>query len=646
MVLFDAYSASHRYKPFCDKLGVVGFPFALCCDTDDGERVAYCGLRLGDGEAVTWRLCHAADEPAIFARLAVDPEAAAVAVPSGVCCIAADDAYATFREHLPGDEPPLSRMIVLDGQTHTVVELFGKKYAVFSSGWGDGRYNCYIGRNARGEAVALIVDFGMIEYPERQPSGEYEEFETDGSEQAYAYDPQKTENENNIARQTAAISAASDRADRIFALARRGYAHHSAGNHDAALVDYMTVMDECKSVTDKNVLVRVLSVYDNAAELFCRKSDYESAINVMLAAIAIGDEFNSGAYVRLIGLYRTVKRHDKALEIAELMKTRRPDDPVACINYAECCVSAGEPEKAVAAYDRLATEFKLSENIFDATECLIEIGALDRAEAMLERYTAKADNALYCYYKAFIAFKRREFGAAYEYAVHSHELDGEYLPTLYILIEIQSVLQRYHAVAMYAEEYKRLRPDNEYGYSVCAEAHLILGNFSESSRNYYYLYHNIRSDDKYAALAAVTAAKTGDGKHAVALRRRLKRVRSPYYQSVIYATHIVTGRYRSYTALSKVVYKLNYDDDFLLLLATYLTAAGKLLPAAYILDILLRKHDPPYELVAQQIRTAIKLGDDKLFASFLDYYIEHFIGDDTETARRSIEDGFRSVDKP
>lgn len=641
MVLFDAYAAAHRYKPFSQKLGAIGFPFSLCCETDDGERVAYCGMRFGTGKATEWRLCHTESEPEIFGRLVADVDAAAIPIPSGVCCIADEAAYAEFFSHLKDEPPPLARMIVLNGQTHAAIELFGNKYAVFSTGWGDGRYNCYVGLDENGETTALIVDFGMIDYPKPR-ADEFEEFELDANAAEYMYDPEKSEAENNIARQTSIIATTADRAERVFALARRGYAYHSTGQYEAALGDYVAVMNECAGITDKSVLVRVLSVYDNAAELFCRKSDYDSAINAMQAALAIGDDFNSGAYVRLIGLYQTVKRHDKALEIATLMKTRRPDDPVACIKYAECCVASGELEKAVDAYDRLAMTFRLYENIFDEVACLMEMHELDRASAVLDRYPAKEYSGQYYYYKACIAYKLKDFRTAGMCAATAYELDGEHLPTLYLLIDIRSVLQDYRAVARYAEEYKRLRPEQEYGYSVCAEAHLALGNFSESSRNYYYLYHNIRRDDRYAALAAITAAKTGDGKHASALRRALKRNRSPYLPAVMYATHIVTGRYRSYTALSRVVYKLNADDDFLLLLATYLTAAGKLLPAAYILDILLRRNDPPFELVAQQIRTAIRLGDDKLFDSFLDYYMKHFICDESTEARKALSERFRA----
>jgi len=635
-VLFDAYAASERFSHRFGDCGVLAFPFALTCMTDGGERVAYCGLRFNENKAAEWRTdCSDAER----VRLAFDPDAASVPVNSGVCCLAGERAYGEYYSHIKDAAHPLAGLIVLDGQTHTTLELYGNRYAVFSTGWGDGLYKCYKGFDADGRLTAVIVDFGMIEYPERD-DGEVEiDSETDAA--AYVFDPNKSEFENSIAEWTAAIENAPDHVERLKAYSRRGYAYHSVNDVDKALADYMSAVDECRYITDKVQLTRAWSVFDNAAEIYCKKSDYESAIKLMKTALKVGDDFYAGAYVRLTDLYLLTKRTDKAKETAALMLKARPDDPIANMKFAEACVAAMEYADAASAYHVLAEKFKLYENLFDEASCLIELGDLDGADAALERHPTGETSEQYWYYKAYIDCKRKKYRDAMVKAERSHDIDPEYMPALYLLIDITSLIQEYYAVAGYAEEYKKLRPDKEYGYSVCAEAHLILGNYTESARNYAHLYDAIKKDDKYAALAAITASKTGDKKRVSAMLKLLRRKKSPYYLGAVYAVYITKYRQRS-MALSKVVYKLDTDDEFLLLLAVFLCGTNNVLPAANILDVIMKKGKPAYEAVALQIRIAVRLGDEKLFLSLLDYYCKNFLSPDlSEDGKEALADRFK-----
>lgn len=641
IVLFDAYSSAHRYGAFNVDCGVIAFPFALDCMTDGGERVAYCGLRFGEEQATEWKLCYDSTDPEIIGKLAVDPDAASTPIPSGVCAFADADGYVLYRQHINDEIHPLAGLIVLNGQTRTTVELYGKKYAVFSSGWGDGRYRCYAGLSD-GRVTAIIVDFGMIEYPES--SDELIDVEIETSE-PYLYDPNKTEFENKIAKWTAVIDGATDSVERLKAYSRRGYAYHSAGDTERALADYEAAIAETKNVTDRPTLLRAWAVFDNAAGIYAEKSDYDSAIRIMNVALDIHDNFYAGAYVRLIDLYQLTKATDKAMEVAERMMEMRRDDPVANMKYAEVCVAAMEYARAAQAYERLASEFKLYENLFDEASCLIELGDYDSAEAALERYPAKEFSEQYWYYNAYIDMKKQKFRSALENAERSHGIDPEYMPALYLLIDIESIVQEYHAVARYAEEYKKLRPNGEYGYCVCAEAQLILGNFSECSRNYFHLYDVIKDDDKYGALAAITAEKMGDVKRKSSILRRLRRKKSPYYYGAIFAIYIKKYGARK-MSLSKVINKLHTDNEFLLRLATYLNETDNVLSSAHLLRALIKEQDPSYEVVAQQIRTADKLRDDKLFNSFFEYYMSHFIGDDaTDRDRAIMYERFKSMDK-
>ncbi|MCM1367752.1 MAG: DUF4241 domain-containing protein [Roseburia sp.] len=633
VVLFDAYSTAHKYDSFDVQFGVVAFPFYLNCMTDDGERVAYCGLRFGEERAVKWSFLRL---DKTIGMLPVDPDAPAVAITSGVCCMADEKAYDDYFAALKRGEDPLAGQIVLDGQTHTAIEYNGNKYAVFSSGWGDGRYRCYVGYADSGKPIALFVDFGMIDYPQTDDEPEDVEVET-SDHRMYVYDPSKSERENNIAQCTHIIETVTDETELLRAYSRRGYAYHAMNDLDAALSDYESAIEYSKKMVDSREILRAWSVYDNAAEIYCKRSDYESAIRLMNIALEVGDNFYAGAYVRLIDLYQLTKRNDDAKRIAERMLKNRPNDPVANMKYAECCVSSMDFKSAAEMYERLASAFKLYENLFDEALCLIELGEYDRADTVLERHPARENYEQYWYYKGYIAFKRKRYAEAYGYAQTSHDIDGEYMPALYLLIDIKMLMQDYHTVARYAEEYIRLRPDKEYGYSVCAEAQLILGNFSESMRNYSYLYNAIKQDDKYAAMTAVTASKTGDTKTSISMLRMLKRKKSPYYYGAAYAVYIT--KYKKHgVALSNAVYKL--PDDFLLLLATYLTASGNILPATRTLEALSAKSEPTFETVALQIRSAVKMNDKKHFMSFLEYYVKNFIGDAPAEEKVTIAERF------
>ncbi|MDE6201530.1 MAG: DUF4241 domain-containing protein [Clostridiales bacterium] len=629
IVMFDGYSGAHKYAPFDVECGLIAFPFFCGCATDGGERVAYAGLRFGEEKATEWKPLISKDA---LARLATDADAGGTPIPSGVCCFADEQGYKLYRSHVKDEVPPLAGLIVLDGQTHAAIELYGKRYAVFSAGWGDGRYNCYAGLTEGGKVTAIIADFGMIDYGKRDDTPIDVEVETTYGE-LYVYDPSKSEFENNVARQTMIIENSSDDAERLRAYSRRGYAYHCANDIDRALSDYLSAVECSKTVTDRGELSRAWSVYDNAAEIFCARSDHQSAIKLMLDALEVKDTFYAGAFVRLIDLYLLVKHSDKALEIAERMRALRPDDPVAHMKYAECCVSVMEYANAAAAYNLLATQFGLYENLFDEASCYIELGDYEKAAQALNAHPAKENYEQYWYYRAFIEYNSHNLWMAREFAEKAHGLDNAYMPALYLLIDVESLLNEYYAVARYAEEYKKLRPDNEYGYSVCGEAHLLLGNFSECARNYYHIYRAIKNDDKYAALAAIVGTKTGEFKRSNALLKKLRRKKSAYYNAARYGMYITKSRARN-VALEREVYNLGSDDDFLLTLAVFLYKTDDVVHSMRVLDTLYKGDHLPFEAIAQQIRAAEKIGDKRHFLSFLEYYINNFISPAATTEER------------
>lgn len=640
IVMFDAYAATHKYKPLNVQCGVICFPFYMTCMTDDGERVAYFGLRFTDDKPIDF--LPIIDDVAML-RLTVDPDAAAVPIPSGVCCFSDVKSYEKYRANISDEEHPLSGTIVLNGMTHQIVETLGCKYAVSSTGWGDGVFRPYKGVDVNGRLACIIVDFGIIEMPSADDKDTVDvEVE---SKESFVYDPKKSESQNNVDRWTLEISNARNNVDLLNAYSRRGYAYHSMGNVDAALVDYISAIKICKKVDDRQVLLRAWSVYDNAAGIYVNRSDYDSAIELMNDALAVRDNLYTGAFVRLIDLYLLTKRTDKAQELALRLLAKRSDNTVAVMKYAETCVAAMDFRNAAETYSTLANKFKLYENLFDEAACLIELGELDKADLALEDYPYKEYNEQYWYYKAYVDFKKRRYSDALKKAEKAHEIDCEYMPALYLLIDIHSIMQSYHAVASYAEEYKRIRPDNEYGYCVCAEAQLLLGNYSECSRNYAYLYEYIKPDEKYAALAAITAEKIGDIGRKKKLLKTLRRKKSPYYSGVLCATYMTSPKNRRNAALSKVVYKLRADGDFLLQLAAYFIKNDCILPATYILDILFTRNKYSFEIVAQQIRAAVRLGDKKLYDRLFAFYVENYAADITDEDKKLLAQRFEGIGK-
>ncbi len=634
LVMFDAFSSAHKYKPFKAECGAVAFPFYFGCMTDDGERVVYAGVRFGESSAERWELL-GKDEA--LGLLTVDPDAASIPIASGVCCFADSKAYAEYCAHLSDELSPLSGHIVIKGQTHTVAELYGNKYAVFSTGWGSGRFRCYVGYDADGAATAVIADFGMIDYPDDRSVVEIQVDETALGQ--YVYDPEKSESENNIARWTHALRLAVDSAEKLNAYARRGYAYHSIGDTDAALDDYNAAIACIKEISDAYSRRRVWSVYDNATEIYCERGDYQSAISLMTDALDNNnDNLNTGMYVRLIDLYLRVSRADKALETAERMLALRSDDPVAYVKYAECCVAVTDYRSAARAYRTLATDFKLFENFFDCAACLIEIGEYDEARSALESHPAKESYEQYWYYKAYIDYKTGSCMSAVHNATRAVDIDKEYLPALYLIIDALSVLHEYYDVARYAEEYKKIRPDNEYGYCVCAEAHLILGNFSECAKNYYYLYDKIKHDDKYAAIGALACLACGDNKRFKRLFKKLKKTRSPYGYCVLFGLYSnnYVRRVRN-MSFERIADRLAVADDFLLLLSMYLLRTGNARYAAQVLEAYNKSGCASYDSMALQLSVCERLGDKQAFLVLFDSYVKTFVaGDMTENDKRAL----------
>ena len=626
--VFDAYSVSPSVV-FNAECGAVAFPFYCGCMTDAGERVAYAGLRFGEDKAVKWEIAYL---PKDMSKLVVDPDAAAIAVPSGVCCLGDAEDCKLYRAHINDAMHPLAGLIVLNGETHAVVKTLGVKLAVFSSGWGDGRYKCYKGIGADGRVTAFLVDFGLIDYPD---DGALVETDIDCD---YIYDPNKSDKQNDIARWTAAFDRAKTAEQKLDALSRRGYARHSSGDTDGALDDYEAAIAVSASVAERRPLAHLWSVFDNAAELYAARGELDRAIEIMKKALETGDNCYAGAYVRLVDLYLATGKTDKAKEIAERMMNERRHDGTAVMKYAECCEKTGDYAAAANAHLVLADEFGMYEHLFDAAKCHIESGEREKAIAALDKHPAKEYSEQYWYYKARIEMDNRNPTRAKEYAARARVIDGGFLPALKLLTDINALLQDHFAAAGCAEEYKRLAPTEEYGYMSCARSQLMLGNFSECARNYCYVFDKINKTERNAALAALACRAAGDGKRRSRMLKFLRRRHSPYYIGAT-CDKFKFGR-KNIAIIKGLTVRLRDDREFLVRLSEFLTARGKINFATPILEFLSKTAGCEYVVVAEQIRAAVAVGDKSVARAFFEFYITSFVGDATADRRRALATAF------
>lgn len=161
-VTFDTGPFAHTVAP-----GAYRVALAIARVSPDDERVAAALLEIRPGiPIVGWEL----------ARLAAH-DSFGYAVDAGMGCFM--DAQAAQAFAAAGNDPAVDPDLYanellerLDRSRNTVTWLLhvppesgGGNVAMFSSGWGDGVYDTYVGIAADGSVVCFVTDFGVLPGP-------------------------------------------------------------------------------------------------------------------------------------------------------------------------------------------------------------------------------------------------------------------------------------------------------------------------------------------------------------------------------------------------------------------------------------------------------------------------------------------------
>jgi hypothetical protein len=141
--------------------GVYGVHLAIAHHDDGDQRIAAAWLRLAAGAPTRWELAEHAGRAGKPASYGVDSGTGAFLSAEAAAAVARclDAGFA----EAAADAMEANYLDTRDWAVLAVPETDGLDVALFSSGLGDGSYVSYWGLDARGEAVCLLTDFGLLE---------------------------------------------------------------------------------------------------------------------------------------------------------------------------------------------------------------------------------------------------------------------------------------------------------------------------------------------------------------------------------------------------------------------------------------------------------------------------------------------------
>jgi len=126
-------------------------------DNPQHTRVAAARVTFKDVEPVSWE---PALRPGQDTRLLGDKEFFGFGVDAGLGCFVDAEGVAAATEAISSD---FEMFMGVDAEHPMKLDLDGgRTMVIFSSGWGDGSYPCWIGRSAEGDVVCLVADLLVV----------------------------------------------------------------------------------------------------------------------------------------------------------------------------------------------------------------------------------------------------------------------------------------------------------------------------------------------------------------------------------------------------------------------------------------------------------------------------------------------------
>lgn len=527
LVLFDAVGKTYDYKPFQEGNTGKCAPFCATVNTVDGERVAFCGLLFDKNAIADCYKLITVDGMNDVMRLVNEPYYGSIPITSGICCLASEQIYQDYRDELIHSKiHPLDRYIHAPEELHLAIG----NLAVFSTGWGEGNYFAYAAITEDGKICAICIDFRVLK-PNKDDS-EQIEIQVDIAEAVSA------ENKDIIANQTALINDESTNAiARFNAYMHRAAEYNSLGKFDKSMADYMSALDVGEKLeSSPEISGRMWMLYDSTAQQLRAMNRPFDAIALYERAIAYGGIVNASAFINIIDIYLSEKIPNKALEAAFRMRKMRPNDANAYYKLAEIYVELMRYKDAADCYQTLIDVFKLKECAFECALCLLQCEQVDQANAVLENYrlSGGALNELYYYHVALVEYKRKNLLKAYRLAVSAYTINGEYLPILHLLIELDTYRMNFEFVTRWTSRYLDRRVNSEFGYSQRARAYFALNDYERAIDDYGKLI-KLSDNYMYVGLEALCYIMLGDFNRAQKLIKSLKH-KSPHYYQIALVT--------------------------------------------------------------------------------------------------------------
>ena len=156
-------------KSFARRVTPGAYPLTLvAANVGNDERIAFAILQFSEGPVATWEIAMVCEPGAAKARKSHKHSYGVDSGTGGLCDAGAQEVMLDLADP-EGSFQELIENEMKKSYQHTRswvhVQTVAGSAAIFSSGFGDGSYSSYLGLDCGGEPVALVTDFGVLDWP-------------------------------------------------------------------------------------------------------------------------------------------------------------------------------------------------------------------------------------------------------------------------------------------------------------------------------------------------------------------------------------------------------------------------------------------------------------------------------------------------